>query len=111
MKRGTQTALERELKRARERYQTNDNLLKSFGEMAGRFVIAFNRHTEGATTAANIYEKGLIVAALAIRLIEEGDRAHAYGRRGYGEWPDLENARDFFAGLDLVPRRGPKPNP
>lgn len=74
----TLAAIRQEVNRARTRYPLNHKLLSSFGEFAGRMRIAFERHKEKQTTAVDIYEKCIIVAALAIRLLEEGDSAYPY---------------------------------
>lgn len=80
LKPGTLRALDRELERARRRYPSNRGLYDALTTFMLRFDAALHDHTAGiqGATASNVYECGIILAAMALRIVEEGDAAFRY---------------------------------
>ena len=80
MRPGTLRAICNELMRARKKYPDNKNLCSSLEVFHLRLRNAMVKHRYGNAdaTAADIYEKAIIVVALAIRVLEEGDAEFPY---------------------------------
>jgi hypothetical protein len=77
------TDIEEEIDRARAKYPSNEFMLDALHEEGGELaqaMIDYSRSESGskAKTVKDIYMEAIQTAAVAIRILEEGDAAHAF---------------------------------
>lgn len=83
--------IEAELQRARALYPGNGYTLAALAEEVGELNTAMLRHARGYGSPDDIHRQAVQVAAMAIRVAEEGDAAFPY--RPAGEVIDLKETR------------------
>lgn len=67
-----------ELAFARTKFPSNEFKLAALMEEVGELAQAMIDHARGKKTKAQVYEEAIQVAAMAIRVAEEGDAAFPY---------------------------------
>lgn len=70
--------LNAELQFARHKFPTNQYLLAALMEEVGELAQALIDHSRGKTTPSHVYEEAIQVAAMAIRIAEEGSQEFPY---------------------------------
>lgn len=74
----TKYCIDAELEFARFKFPSTKYLLAALVEEVGELAQALIDHSRGKTTAEHIYEEAIQVAAMAIRLAEEGSEEFPY---------------------------------
>ena len=70
--------LQREVEGARTKFPKNQHKLAALQEEAGELAQALIDHSRGNATPQQVYKEAIQVAAMAVRVAEEGDASFPY---------------------------------
>lgn len=78
MKEQTAYCIDAEVRFARTKFPDNKHMLAALTEEVGELAQALIDHSRGKQSGADVYAEAIQVAAMAIRLAEEGDGEFPY---------------------------------